>query len=61
MRRKFVAERYAPLTDAFYGGQNEVHIEVETTFEDGRTGMSAGDVTILDAETYGADNLKKAS
>lgn len=61
VRRRFVAERYAGLIDAFYGGKDDVHIEVETTFEDGRTGVSAGDIAILNAETYGASEMKKAS
>ncbi len=61
VRRRFVADRYAQIIEAFYSGKDEVHIEVETTFEDGRTGVSAGDIVILDAETYGAANLKKAS
>jgi len=61
VRRRFVAERYASLIDAFYSGKTDVHIEVETTFEDGRSGVTAGDIVIADAATFGAAQMKKAS
>lgn len=62
VRRKFINERYGPIIDGFYNGESEVHLEVETTFEDGRKGLSAADIQILDAKTVGsADTMKKAS
>ena len=39
VRRSFVAERYAPLIDALYGGASEADISTEVTFEDGRKGV----------------------
>src|SRR5262249_29714854 len=38
VRRGFVAERYAPLINALYGGAGEAQISTEVTFEDGRQG-----------------------
>ncbi len=46
VRRGFVAERYAPLIDALYGGAGEADISTEVTFEDGRKGMLAARVRI---------------
>ena len=54
VRRKFINERYDAVIDALYGSQSEVHCEVETTFEDGRKGVSAADIRIMDAATLGA-------
>ncbi len=51
VRRNFVAERYQPVIDALYSGRDQVRCEVETTFEDGRTGTTAADLVIADAET----------
>ena len=60
VRRKSINERYAAVIEALYDGREEVHCEVETTFEDGRKGVSAADVMIMDAGTVGAQ-LQKAS
>jgi len=49
VRRGFVAEKYAPLIDALYGGKNQCHIESQVRFEDGRTGMISADLRIMDA------------
>lgn len=61
VRRRFVSERYAPVIEALYGGKDSVHLEVETTFEDGRSGVTAGDIAIADAEIFGVAEMKKAS
>jgi len=37
VRRRYVAEKYAPVIDAFYGGQHEVELTSSVTYEDGRT------------------------
>ena len=50
VRRSFIAERYARLVAALYGGQTSVHIRTEVTFEDGRKGMVEGEVTIRDMD-----------
>ncbi len=53
MRRGFVAEKYAVLIDALYGGRTVQHIETQVKFEDGRTGMVSADLAIRDAKVYG--------
>jgi long-chain acyl-CoA synthetase len=51
VRRGFVAERYAPLIDALYGGAAEADISTEVTFEDGRKGTLSARVRIRDVRT----------
>ncbi len=53
VRRGFVAEKYAVLIDALYGGRTVQHIETQVKFEDGRTGMISADLAIRDAKVYG--------
>jgi long-chain acyl-CoA synthetase len=36
VRRRFVAEKYASVIDAFYDGKSSVDVTMEITFEDGR-------------------------
>jgi len=48
VRRKFIAEKYAVLIDALYGGKASQYIETQVKFEDGRTGMVAADLRIMD-------------
>lgn len=52
VRRNFVAEKYAVLIDALYGGKQVQHIETQVRFEDGRTGMIAADLRIADVKTF---------
>ncbi len=52
VRRGFVAEKYAVLIDALYGGRAVQHIETLVRFEDGRTNMVAADLRIEDAKTF---------
>jgi long-chain acyl-CoA synthetase len=52
VRRGFVAEKYAVLIDALYGGKAVQHIETLVRFEDGRTNMVAADLRIEDAKTF---------
>ncbi len=52
VRRGFVAEKYATLIDALYGGKAVQHIETLVRFEDGRTNMVAADLRIEDAKTF---------
>jgi long-chain acyl-CoA synthetase len=54
VRRKFVAERYAELIEALYSDRDEVHVEAEVTFEDGRKGRIVADLKIRDAATVAA-------
>jgi long-chain acyl-CoA synthetase len=52
VRRGFVAEKYAVLIDALYGGKAVQHIETLVRFEDGRSNMVAADLRIEDARTF---------
>ena len=59
VRRGFVAEKYAVLIDALYGGKASQFIETLVRFEDGRTGKVAADLRIEDAKTFSV--VKKAA
>jgi len=61
VRRAFVAEKYAVLIDALYGGRTVQHIETVVKFEDGRAGVVAADLAIEDAQTFGTAELRKAA
>lgn len=52
VRRGFIAERYAVLVEALYGGKVEQFIETPVKFEDGRSGLVAATLKILDAKTF---------
>jgi len=54
VRRGFVAEKYAALIDALYGGKTVQHIETLVKFEDGRSGIVAADLKIAEAQTIPA-------
>jgi long-chain acyl-CoA synthetase len=60
VRRGFVAEKYAVLIDALYGGRSVQHIETLVKFEDGRSGMVAADLAIAEAATFGPAATAKA-
>jgi long-chain acyl-CoA synthetase len=62
VRRRFIAERYAPLVTALYNGSHEADISTEVTFADGRRGTIAARVRIRDVQTFGsAESLGKAA
>jgi long-chain acyl-CoA synthetase len=61
VRRRFIAEKYAPLVDALYGGKRECFIETQVRFEDGRTGSISANLRIADAKTYPVEAAKKAA
>jgi len=48
VRRKFVAEKYAPVIDGFYNGGSTVQVTMEITFEDGRKSSISSDIAIHD-------------
>lgn len=50
VRRKFVADKYAAVIDAFYGGAPEVQVTMEITFEDGRKSSLTTDILIHDLQ-----------
>ena len=61
VRRGFVAEKYAVLIAALYGGRTVQHIETLVKFEDGRSGMVAADLRIEDASTFDHTALSKVA
>src|SRR6266850_1576023 len=48
VRRRFVAEKYASVIDAFYSGQEQVALVSTVTYEDGRQATVQSKVTIED-------------
>lgn len=46
VRRRIIAEKYAVLVDALYGGKTHCPIETQVRFEDGRVGVVKADLTI---------------
>ncbi len=52
VRRGFIAEKYAVLVDALYGGKTEQHIETQVKFEDGRTGVVSATLRMVDTRTF---------
>ena len=52
VRRGFIAQKYAVLVDALYGGRTEQFIETQVKFEDGRTGSVSATLKILDAKVH---------
>ena len=61
VRRRFIADRYAPLVEALYDGSMEKYIVTEVTFEDGRRGEITGNVKIVDMTPYPVETLKEAA
>ncbi|MEZ5776747.1 MAG: long-chain fatty acid--CoA ligase [Paracoccaceae bacterium] len=49
VRRNIIAEKFADLIDALYGGKDEIYTETEVTYEDGRKGSIKATLTIRDA------------
>ncbi len=50
VRRRFVAEKYAPVIDAFYRGRSEVELVTDITYEDGRQATLRTIVPVEDVE-----------
>ena len=50
MRRRFVAEKYAPIVDAFYSGKDDVALTTSITYEDGRQGTIQSRVHLEDVD-----------
>lgn len=53
VRRNIIAEKYADLIDALYGGKDRIYTETEVTYEDGRKGAIRATLTIADAAVAG--------
>ncbi len=50
VRRRYVAEKYAPVVDAFYAGKDAVELATTITYEDGRQATLRSRVRIEDAD-----------
>ena len=50
VRRRYVAEKYAPVIDAFYAGRDSVELVTAITYEDGRQGNLKSTVRIETVE-----------
>ena len=60
VRRNFVAEKYAVLIDALYGGKTSQYIETQVTYEDGRSNKVSAELVIADAKTFPPQPRKAA-
>jgi long-chain acyl-CoA synthetase len=54
VRRRHVAEKYAPVIEAFYSGKATVELTTAITYEDGRQGTLRSTVHIEDVEGVAA-------
>ncbi|MES2130046.1 MAG: AMP-binding protein [Pseudomonadota bacterium] len=54
VRRKFIAQKYAVLVDALFGGLASQFITTQVKFEDGRSGEISADLRIVDSKTFPA-------
>ena len=54
VRRRFVAQKYAPLIEALYGDRAHVEVQAQVTYEDGRSATIRADVRIRDVTNRGA-------
>jgi long-chain acyl-CoA synthetase len=54
VRRRYVAEKYAPVIDAFYTGKDSVELTTAITYEDGRQATVRSTVNIDTAEKVAA-------
>ncbi len=61
VRRRIIEEKYAPLLTAFYDGSDDVYIETEVTYEDGRKGSIKATLEIRDAEVFALTAQKVAA
>jgi long-chain acyl-CoA synthetase len=50
VRRRHVAEKYAPFIEAFYSGKDEVEVATTITYEDGRQATLQSRVRVEDVE-----------
>ena len=54
VRRRHVAEKYAPVIDAFYSGRDQIELTTAITYEDGRQATIQSRVRIEDVEAGAA-------
>jgi len=61
VRRGHIADKYAPLVEALYGGKQSVHVEAQVRYEDGRSAQISADLAIRDARTFAPSAARKAA
>ena len=61
VRRRYIAEKYAPLVEALYQGRDAVHVEAQVRYEDGRTGTFSADLRIDNARTFAPAAAERAA
>jgi len=61
VRRTIIAEKYADLIAALYGGKDSVYTETEVTYEDGRKGSIKATLSIRDAAVVPAGQQRMAA
>jgi long-chain acyl-CoA synthetase len=50
IRRRFVAEKYAAVVEAFYADRDEVELSAEITYEDGRKAVMRSTLAVADVD-----------
>lgn len=60
VRRNVIAEKYADLLEALYGGAEQVSTRTEVTYEDGRKGHIAATLSLRDAKVTGTARKEAA-
>ncbi|NKC12098.1 MAG: AMP-binding protein [Gammaproteobacteria bacterium] len=61
VRRRLIAERYKALINALYSDADNVDIESEVVFEDGRKSTMRARLKIGEAKTFSPDELRRAA
>jgi len=60
LRRRIIADRYGELIDALFSDRENVSVEAEMTFEDGRKGVIKADLKLRDVTVFGGQDGKPA-
>jgi long-chain acyl-CoA synthetase len=61
VRRGFIGEKYAALVAALYEGRDDIHVEAQVRYEDGRTGSISADLKIREVKTFPVAAARKAA
>jgi long-chain acyl-CoA synthetase len=61
VRRRFIAEKYAAIVEAFYGGASHVEVSAAITYEDGRKAVLRSTIAIGDLEPVLEEPAREAA
>jgi long-chain acyl-CoA synthetase len=61
IRRRFVAEKYAAIVEAFYRGAPEVEVSAQITYDDGRKAVLRSTIAIGDLEPAAEEPVREAA